>query len=640
MEKLIQRYRLELHMILSMLFLEIVFQFRIFSNIGLDFLYPFLFDLSFVFFVTFICHLLRSRQNKLIYGIILFLICLLFVVQIIYYDVFRAFVSFYSIFHGTGKVLGFMNDIIAAIIKNVGMIVLCFLPFLLFLILFWKKEIQKFSIRHNCGLIILALAFYLAGFLSLLLPHSGFETSLDYYLKNEPTEIVMQRFGVMVQTKNQFRNMVVSFEDHSLKKFAKSKDQSLESQYGYNVMDIDFDTLIQNETDEQIKAMHRYFKSLTPTAKNEYTGMFEGYNLIMITAEAFSDYAIDETLTPTLYKMKNEGFVFNNFYNPLWGVSTSDGEYVANIGLYPKVGVWSFGTSGKNAWPFTMGWQFQKAGVETFAYHNHYYDYYDRHLSHPNIWKNYKGLGNGLDVKATWPESDLEMIEKTSDEYMGLDRFHAYFMSVSGHMNYTFSGNMMSYKNYSYVKNLDLSDLSKGYLAANIEFDRAMERLLADLERYGQSEKTLIVISPDHYPYGLPIECVKELSKREIKDDFDLYKSALIIYSPSMEEKIEVDTPLSSVDILPTVNNLLGFEYDSRLLAGVDVFSDQKPIIALADHSFMNEEVKYDVKSGKVYYMKHREDDSIVKSLYERVNKKFEMSTLILEKDYYRKVIK
>src|SRR5690606_21283221 len=119
--------------------------------------------------------------------------------------------------------------------------------------------------------------------------------------------------------------------------------------------------------------------------KNEYTGMFKGKNLILITAEGFSPYAVHKELTPTLYMMQENGFKFTDFYTPLWGVSTSDGEYVACTGLLPKEGVWSFYKSAKNYMPFCMGNQLKSVGYNTYAYHNHYYDYYFRNESHPNM---------------------------------------------------------------------------------------------------------------------------------------------------------------------------------------------------------------------------------------------------------------
>ena len=65
-----------------------------------------------------------------------------------------------------------------------------------------------------------------------------------------------------------------------------------------NVLNIDFGALAQLEKDESIRTMHQYFANVEPTNKNQYTGMFEGYNLIMITAEGFSPYAVHKKTPP------------------------------------------------------------------------------------------------------------------------------------------------------------------------------------------------------------------------------------------------------------------------------------------------------------------------------------------------------
>jgi hypothetical protein len=84
-----------------------------------------------------------------------------------------------------------------------------------------------------------------------------------------------------------------------------------------NIMDFDFDALANQERDKTIQKLHRYFATVTPTNKNKYTGMFKGYNLIMITAEGFSPYAISKEKTPTLYRLVREGFVFNHTIPPV-----------------------------------------------------------------------------------------------------------------------------------------------------------------------------------------------------------------------------------------------------------------------------------------------------------------------------------
>ena len=98
----------------------------------------------------------------------------------------------------------------------------------------------------------------------------------------------------------------------------------------------------------------------------------QGTILSFLLLKPFLPMHVHEEVTPTLYKLVNEGFNFTNFYNPSWGVSTSDGEYVANIGLIPKSGIWSFKRSGSNYLPFAMGNQLQKLNYKTMAYHNHY----------------------------------------------------------------------------------------------------------------------------------------------------------------------------------------------------------------------------------------------------------------------------
>ena len=94
-------------------------------------------------------------------------------------------------------------------------------------------------------------------------------------------------------------------------------------------MDIDFQALMERDREDlELSEMHGYFSKVKPTAENEWTGRFQGKNLVWIVAEGFSDRLLDPVRTPTLWKLAHEGIICDNFYTPLWGVSTSDGEYV------------------------------------------------------------------------------------------------------------------------------------------------------------------------------------------------------------------------------------------------------------------------------------------------------------------------
>ncbi len=416
---------------------------------------------------------------------------------------------------------------------------------------------------------------------------------------------------------------------------------------GENILPIDFATLYANETNSTVKDMHRYFGTQTPTSRNLYTGMFEGYNVIVLTAESFSYLAIDKDLTPTLYKLANSGFVFKEFYNPSWGVSTLDGEYVAMTGLLPKANVWSMFRAGTECsiMPLTLANQLNALDYgQSLAYHANTYTYYKRNQSFPTMGYFYKAYQKDnrdehfLDIKQTWPQSDLETIEKTIDEYINQDKFSVYYMTVSGHASYDFSGNYIAYKNKKLVEHLPYSTAAKAYLACNIELDRAMELLLRRLEEAEKLDKTLIVLSPDHYPYALDDATINELAGHTVEKNFEIYKSTLIIWNSQMETVV-VEKPCSSLDILPTVSNLLGLEYDSRLLMGTDILSDSEPLVMFLNRSFITDKVNYNGKTGK-YTLRTAEtvDSAYLKQYRSIVNDKFVYSAKIIENDYYAKV--
>ena len=287
-----------------------------------------------------------------------------------------------------------------------------------------------------------------------------------------------------------------------------------------------------------------------------------------------------------------------------------------------------------------MGNQLKKLNYKTVAYHNHTYTYYKRHISHPNMGYEYKGVGNGLNVKKTWPESDIEMMEKTVPEYINSQPFHAYYMTVSGHMQYNFSGNYIALKNKKYVEDLPYSEPCRAYIACQIELDRAMQYLLNQLEKAGIADKTLIAISADHYPYGLENEEIDELAGHHVETNFELYKSPFILYTKGMEP-ITIDQPCSSLDIIPTLSNMLGLEYDSRLLMGRDIFSDSEPLVIFLNNSFITDKGCYNSKTGEFTPNEGAEiDDGYVKNISEIIKNKFNYSAKILETDYYRKVLK
>ncbi len=420
-----------------------------------------------------------------------------------------------------------------------------------------------------------------------------------------------------------------------------------------NVWNLDMVKLAElSQGKKETEWLARYLGEVQPTNRNEYTGMFEGYNLIFLTAEGFSTYAVREDLTPTLYKMVNSGFVFNNYYVPLWSTSTSDGEYINMTGLIPD-GQFSMRTSANIGmdWAFSLPRFFAKEGVYSWAYHNNTLSYYDRYRTHPNLGYDLKASKLGdlseaeygdklfyMEHAGAWPASDYEMMLGTVPEYVNLDRFNVYYMTVSGHMNYSFSGNRMSSWHKEEVQGLEMSENAQAYIACHIELDKAMANLLEQLEAAGQLENTVICLSADHYPYGMTQEQYEELAGRNLSQDMETYRNSLILWNAAMEEPVVVDKVCGSMDLLPTLLNLFGFDYDARMYAGRDIFSDQEGMVVFLDRSFVTDTVAYSRKAKTTTFkveMTQEEQDAYMEMAKQDVKDRYNFSAYILRNNYY-----
>ena len=348
----------------------------------------------------------------------------------------------------------------------------------------------------------------------------------------------------------------------------------------FNGFDIDFEALIERDKNNRgLRQLHEYFSTLTPSAQNERTGLFEGYNLITICAEAFTGWVIDPELTPTLYMMQNEGVYFENFYS-LYGAGTIGGEFALCSGFMPRGrGGWCTGAAG-NYLPFTFASRFLDLGIQPLAYHNGSYTFYDRNVLFPRLGYDFKAYGGGLSMaEYGWSTSDVILFKLTVDEYINMERFYVHYMTYSGHSGYSF-GNPQAAVNRDAVSHLPYSSEVRAYIACQLEFEYAMAYLLGRLEEAGIAERTVIVITSDHYPYGLEHDKTEELAGKRLDFISQLFESAGIIYVKGMQP-VTVAAPAYVPDMLPTVLNLLGLRFDSRFLPGRDVFSDDAPFVIL-----------------------------------------------------------
>lgn len=104
-----------------------------------------------------------------------------------------------------------------------------------------------------------------------------------------------------------------------------------------------------------------------------------------------------------------------------------------------------------------------------------------------------------------------------------------------------------------------------------------------------------------------------------------------------MKEPIKVEKIGSSLDILPTVLNLFGVEFDSRLLIGKDILSDTDPLVILSDRSFITDKGRYNsITEEFVPNEGVQIEEGYIQEINNIIYRKYQMSRLILENDYYR----
>ena len=637
MKRLLKRW---IFYFIVILVLELFFKLVIFNHFEIESsINILLFTINISVLLCIITGIFNYKIKKILSTIILFIIGILFSVQLVFYNVFKSFFSFGIL--GLGDQLeSFLSETINAIISN-GLYIMVFLiPAILYLIFSKKIESQN----NKKDYVFYAILYLVSGLLFAMHIYST-KGKIDssYYLYKDINSVPLniEKFGVLNSYLIDTYRTIFGFEENVL---IEEPTDNIEQEpekivYEKNTLDINFDKATNNK---EIQTINNYMKNDTGTYKNEYTGIYQGYNLIYIVAESFSEIAIREDLTPTLYKLTHSGMIFDNYYTPNT-LSTIGGEFQALTGIYPDSSILTKWRKGTNYFPYGLATVYKSLGYKTYAYHNNWYGFQDRHkYLKSQGFTNYLGCYNGLEKRMNckrWPQSDLEMMKVTMKDYINKEEpFLAYYMTVSGHFSYSFSDNSMAAKNKKYVNNLKVSQSAKAYVATQIELDRALEYMLQELEKSGKLDKTVIVLLADHYPYKLDVNTINSLSSYKRDKVVEINHNALILWN-SNQEDMHITKPCMSSDVLPTVYNLFGIDYDSRLFTGKDILSTSDGLVILSNRSWVTDKGTY-FASGSKFNAKENVDADYVATINNIVKNRLNIGKLIIKNNYYNYLLK
>lgn len=646
MKKTLQNSKINLFIVyfVSIFYLETLFKIYKYGHVfNVGTIYIFSFSMVIAFVCTLLTTMFKEKVNKFIYYILLSLITVLFLVQFVFSGLFSTLFSFASL-GLADQAADFINIILDFLLHNFGWLLLFLMPIFISIIIRKKINFSK-TTKHKlainiCGII----SYYLISLLLLIPGKDDLYSAYSFYFKINDATLAADKLGVITTMRLDLARWITGFEENNIinNELEEEKDESLNA-IEYNKLDIDFETLSKTETNKSLKQLAEYFKTTSATEKNEYTGMFKDKNLIFILAEGFNEIAVDKELTPTLYKLTHEGFIFNNFYSPVF-LSTTGGEFQAMTGLIPSQQILSSWKKNNKQLLFSLGHVFNNLGYNINAYHNWTYSYYSRQITMPTLgFNNYLACRNGLQNYMNcevFPTSDVDLMKTTSPMYISdQNKFMTYYITLSGHAEYNFVGNYIAKKNQSLVNHLNYSTPIKAYLATQIELDKSLETLISNLEEAGVLDDTVIALVGDHYPYTIDINTINEISTYKKDGVVEVNKSNFILWNNGMTP-VEVNKVGSQIDVLPTLLNLFGIEYDSRLIVGKDILSNSEGLAIFSNRSWVSDKGTYFANTKKFVPKEGNEiPDDYVEKVNNDVANKYTISKLLVDNNYYKYIL-
>ncbi len=398
---------------------------------------------------------------------------------------------------------------------------------------------------------------------------------------------------------------------------------------------------MNNESNETLKVIDEYLMNRTITPKNEYTGIFKDKNLVYIMVEAFDYMGIDEQLTPTLYKLTQDGFFFDHFFSPQYSCATGESEFIGLTSLVPRTGICSPNTYTNNTYNRSIFNLFNDAGYFSSSYHNYSDKFYQRTELHQKLGSTYFYNNDDLEIKTLkgWP-SDVNLMEEAFKVYGDKQRFFSYIITSSTHFPYdidsTLGNRYLDEINALYP---DLPLNVQRYKSKAMELDRSIETLINLLDAQGILEDTVIIMYGDHFPLKTDKQVFLDYGDpyNERAKGFNINMLPMIIYNSEVKGE-RLSTVSSTFDLVPTIANLFDLDYDPRFYFGVDMFdTNQERVVPYASLSWNNQYGAYSVSSARFspFDINNTLTNEEIIRISKIVKQNSDISYRILQNDYF-----
>ena len=382
-------------------------------------------------------------------------------------------------------------------------------------------------------------------------------------------------------------------------------------------------------SEADLKPVEEYIQQHYAKPNPEYFGMAKGRNVIYIHLESFQQFLIDYKLkvddkeyevTPflnSLYHSK-ETFAFSNVFNQVKAGKTSDAETMIETGLF-GLNQGSFmvnygGTNTQQAAPFILS----KNGYNSSAvFHGNAGSFWNRNTAYKQWGYNYffdasyftkqnssNSFQYGLNDKYMLKDS-IKYLERLQQP------FYTKFITVSNHYPYTTS---LSGDDLGFPLAKTQDETINGYFATANYLDSSIKAFFDYLKESGLYKNSIIVLYGDHYgisnsrnPALAPL-LGKNSETWSSYDNAMLQRVPYMVVIPGMDKGGIIDTYGGEIDMLPTLEHLLGIESNKFLQVGQDMLSpDHDQIVAFRSANYFVTP-EYTSYSGRTYYTKRGEE--------------------------------
>lgn len=623
---------------LSLLFIEIYFIFLTGNKIfSFELIRIILFSVTFASFISLITSFLKPIISKTINAIIVFSLGFYALLQLGFKNFMGNFMSLSMLSGGSvDRVNNEVSTFIASIKLNYYLMLLPFV--LLIFIYLWKKNWfinKKISILNRMILFLGIITIYFSSLLTLnITPQNQLKNNKQLYKSPNLIDISLREFGVQKFLTRDFIFLLNGNTSSTVINIIDNEPKDEERDNKRTIDDSNWLSVIAEENNQIIKNLHQYYINQSITDKNEYTGIFKDKNLILIMVEAFDMSAIDPILTPTLYKMSQNGWYFNNYYAPKFSCTTGESEFIALTSIIPSNSVCTPYEYVNNNYGASIFNLFNESGYRSTSYHSWTDQYYPRTKLHKNMGSSFYNADLlNINTQGSWP-SDVELMQKAYENYSKYEKYFSFTITVSMHFTYD-RDNKTVIKNWNKVKNLDTGTPMKRYLAKAIEFDESMKFLLDRLESDGKLDDTVIALFGDHHPYNLDFDYINAFSDIDRYDALNEDLMPFIIYNETVDPKI-ISKTSSTFDILPTIANLFDLNYDPRYYTGKDIFSDEESIVIFPNGNWVTDKAVYYASKNNFEIKDNNTSDEYITKTNQILANKFIASDNTLNYDYFK----